>query len=122
MKVGDRPAVTPRKPSQVRTCPTCGGEGGFLPARDAHAYDGDPQDLVQWCPRCGGEGVIWEPWEEWEMEWEDPYEALFGHSEERIRELAEWVAAYREARHKARLPPEEATKIASDTVYGPLPF
>jgi hypothetical protein len=37
-------------------------------------------------------------------------------------ELREWVRVYREARGKAKLPPEEAARVANLAVYGPLPF
>lgn len=115
--------VLPRKPPRLAPCPTCGGEGSRMPPfRDILAYDKDPQDLVEWCPQCGGEGRVLEEWKAWELENEDPYETLFARSPEREAELAEWVRAYREARCQAHLPPEEASRVASDAVYGPLPF
>lgn len=114
--------VRPRKPPRFVTCSTCGGEGGRMPSyRDMLAYDGDPQDLVVWCPQCGGEGMVRETPEEWEMEWDDPYEVILGRSEERTGELAQWVQIYREARHQMRLPPHEAARLADDVIYGPLP-
>ena len=69
------------------------------------------------CPECGGEGRVYPVYEEPHLEAYD-LRPRFPHEE---GELREWVQAYREAR-RAKLPPEEAKKVADLAVYGPLPF
>jgi hypothetical protein len=76
-------------------------------------------DPLYWevCPECNGEGVAYPVYRFSHLEAYD-LRPRFPHEEE---ELREWVQAYREAR-RAKLPPEEAKKVADLAVYGPLPF
>ncbi len=98
------------------TCPVCGGRGevpvglGFFGRSRPAGWEA--------CPECDGEGRVYPVYEEPHLEAYD-LRPRFPHEEE---ELREWVQAYREARRKAKLPPEEAAKVANLTVYGPLPF
>lgn len=97
-------------------CPACGGKGavpvglGLFGRLWPTGWEA--------CPECGGEGRVYPVYEEPHLEAYD-LRPRFPREEE---ELREWVRAYREARREAKLPPEEARKVADLAVYGPLPF
>ena len=92
----------------------CGGEG-FVPFE--RGFYGKPISWTE-CPVCEGVGEVFPVYEEPHFEAYD-LRPRFPHEEE---ELREWVQAYREARRTAKLPPEEAARVANLAVYGPLPF
>jgi hypothetical protein len=97
-------------------CPVCNGTGevpvglGFFGRAHPTGW--------QACPECDGEGRVYPVYEKPHLEAYD----LRPRSPHEEEELREWVQAYRDARRKAKLPPEEAAKVANLTVYGPLPF
>ena len=97
------------------TCEACNGKGAVPVGLGWFAR----LDPLYWevCPECNGAGVVYPVYEEPHLEAYD-LRPRFPHEEE---ELREWVQAYREAR-RAKLPPEEAARVANLAVYGPLPF
>ena len=99
-------------------CPLCRGKGGFWDTLDRKPplgiWEEPPEFFWDECPECEGTGTTWEEvWEE-----PDPWEEIF-QKEDRIPLLSQWVQAYREARHRARLPPHEAKTAADLATYGP---
>jgi hypothetical protein len=96
-------------------CRICGGEGevpvglGFFGRLWPTGWEA--------CPECDGAGVVYPVYEDPHLEAYD----LRPRPSFVEEELREWVQAYREAR-RAKLPPEEAKKVADLAVYGPLPF
>jgi hypothetical protein len=98
------------------TCEACNGKGAVPVGLGWFAR----LDPLYWevCPECNGEGRVYPVYEEPHLEACD-LRPRFPHEEE---ELREWVQAYREARKTAKLPPEEAARVANLAVYGPLPF
>jgi len=96
-------------------CPVCSGKGAVPVGLGWFAR----LDPLYWeaCPECNGAGVVYPVYQKAHLEAYD-LRPRFPHEEE---ELREWVQAYREAR-RAKLPPEEAKKVADMAVYGPLPF
>ena len=97
------------------TCEACNGKGAVPVGLGWFAR----LDPLYWevCSECNGAGVVYPVYEEPHLEAYD-LRSRFPYEEE---ELREWVQAYREAR-RAKLPPEEAKKVADMAVYGPLPF
>jgi hypothetical protein len=97
-------------------CPVCAGQGAVPVGLGTFGRLWP----TEWeaCPECNGAGVICPVYEEPHLEAYD-LRPRFSHEEE---ELREWVQAYREARKTAKLPPEEAARVANLAVYGPLPF
>jgi hypothetical protein len=97
------------------TCPACCGKGAVPVGLGIFGR----LHPTEWevCPECNGTGVVYPVYEESHLEAYD-LRPRFPHEEEILRE---WVQAYREAR-RAKLPPEEAKKVADMAVYGPLPF
>ena len=96
------------------TCSVCGGEG-FVPFE--RGFYGKPISWTE-CPVCEGVGEVYPVYEEPHL-WTEDLRPRPSFVEE---ELREWVRVYREARGKAKLPPEEAARVANLAVYGPLPF
>jgi hypothetical protein len=97
-------------------CEACDGKGAVPVGLGWFAR----LDPLYWdvCPECNGEGVVYPVYRLSHLEAYD----LRPRSPQEEEELREWAKAYREARQKAKLSPEEAKKVADLAVYGPLPF
>jgi hypothetical protein len=85
------------------TCEACNGKGAVPVGLGWFAR----LDPLYWevCPECNGAGVVFPVYEEPHLEAYD-LRPRFPHEEAR----------------RAKLPPEEAKKVADMAVYGPLPF
>jgi len=98
------------------TCPVCGGKGevpvglGIFGRLWPTGWEA--------CPECDGAGVVFPVYEKPHLEAYD----LRPRPSFAEEELREWVRVYRQARREAKLPPEEAKRVADLAVYGPLPF
>ncbi len=97
-------------------CPVCSGKGAVPVGLGTFGRLWP----IEWeaCPECNGAGTVFPVYEDPHLEAHD----LRPRPSFVEEELREWVRAYREARREAKLPPEEAKRVADLAVYGPLPF
>jgi hypothetical protein len=96
-------------------CPVCAGQGAVPVGLGIFGRLWPTGWEV--CPECNGAGVVFPVYQEPHL-WTEDLRPRPSFVEE---ELREWVQAYRNAR-RAKLPPEEAKKVADMATYGPLPF